>query len=489
MVSVVGGPTQSQLAEIAGTHHDAAKIIGQVHQHLGALPGLGVFKSHVVTVGIMSDILKMLGDGRADGNAAQAQTQLLAQDLRVVSGPAGGAEARHGDGHHALGPLAQQPHGLFGHQQSQGGIKTAGHADDGAGGVDMLQPAGQGLALKGKDMGTVLVPGGSVGHPGVLRNGAGQFGLKQIHGKGNVGRIRIGTRIAVGFAPVDEQALDVDLRHGHGGQGKGRAFRQRDAVFRNELLAGKHHIRGALAHAGVAQDISAAAAAAVGLHQGAVGPGIACSVMTGAQVGNDGGAVAAHIYRGRRGDPQILADLDAYRKIRQFFALEQKARFKRHRTAAKHDGPLCTGTGLKPAQLLELIIIGQVALGNHTQDLAAIQHGGAVVQLAEIADGQAHRQQQGKGPGGVQQVTERLLGAVLQTFLEEKVSAGVAGEGQLRGHQQPDACFGGLPGAIRDAGGIKGAIRQVHFRRGGGNFDKSVFHMFVSLKRILMLPL
>ena len=42
VVAVVGGPAQRQLAQIAGADHQAALLVGQIHQFQGAYPGLRV---------------------------------------------------------------------------------------------------------------------------------------------------------------------------------------------------------------------------------------------------------------------------------------------------------------------------------------------------------------------------------------------------------------------------------------------------------------
>ena len=67
MVSIIGGPSQRQLGEVTGTDHQGIELIGEVHQDLGALTGLCVLVGGIMPGGIMTNVLKMLHDGLANG--------------------------------------------------------------------------------------------------------------------------------------------------------------------------------------------------------------------------------------------------------------------------------------------------------------------------------------------------------------------------------------------------------------------------------------
>ena len=47
MVSVVGAPTKGQFGQIAGADNKPSDLIGQIHQNLRTLTGLGIFKHNV----------------------------------------------------------------------------------------------------------------------------------------------------------------------------------------------------------------------------------------------------------------------------------------------------------------------------------------------------------------------------------------------------------------------------------------------------------
>ena len=59
MIAVVGAPPQGRFAQIARSDDDTAPFVGQIHQDLGALPGLGVFIDDVMLFGVVADILKV----------------------------------------------------------------------------------------------------------------------------------------------------------------------------------------------------------------------------------------------------------------------------------------------------------------------------------------------------------------------------------------------------------------------------------------------
>ena len=108
MVPVIGGPAQGQLGEVAGADHQAALHIGHIHEHLGAFPGLAVFKGHVLVFIGLADVLEMLAHSGADVDAAEIRAQGLAKDLGIAAGAAGGAEAGHGNGQGVLGGALEQ---------------------------------------------------------------------------------------------------------------------------------------------------------------------------------------------------------------------------------------------------------------------------------------------------------------------------------------------------------------------------------------------
>ena len=186
VVAVVGGPAQRQLRQIARADHHAAALVGEVHQHLGALPGLGVFVGHVGDRGVVADVGEVLLNRCGDVDLPQRHAQGLAENRGVVLGAAGGAEAGHGGCEDVRAGAVQRVHGPCGHQQRQRGIQSAGHADHRRPGPGVLQPLLQAAGLDAQYVFRALPHSCGVrGHEGVDLKTAGQGRfpnlLRKIH--------------------------------------------------------------------------------------------------------------------------------------------------------------------------------------------------------------------------------------------------------------------------------------------------------------------
>ena len=83
VVAVVGGPAQGQLGQVAGADDQSAVLIGDVHEHLGPLPGLAVFKGDVMVLHALSDVGEMSPHRLGDVDDLQRGTHPLRQQLRV----------------------------------------------------------------------------------------------------------------------------------------------------------------------------------------------------------------------------------------------------------------------------------------------------------------------------------------------------------------------------------------------------------------------
>ena len=131
MVAVVGSPAESQLRQVAGTHDDGVLLIGNVHQYLGTLAGLGIFVGGIVDHRIVADVLEVLGDGLGYAYLANGHSQLLHQLQGVLMRAVGCAEAGHGDADDTPPVKAQLVESLDRDKQGKGGVETSADADDG----------------------------------------------------------------------------------------------------------------------------------------------------------------------------------------------------------------------------------------------------------------------------------------------------------------------------------------------------------------------
>lgn len=96
VITVIGRPAKCQFRKISGTDDKAAGLIRHIHQKLGALPRLRVFKNNIEFVRIMPDVLKMLFYRRRNIDDAQCCADSLGQIFGVSLCPGSRTKARHG---------------------------------------------------------------------------------------------------------------------------------------------------------------------------------------------------------------------------------------------------------------------------------------------------------------------------------------------------------------------------------------------------------
>ena len=178
MVAVVGAPAQSQFAQVSGADHKTAGGVGNVHQHLGPLPGLGVFIGDGMIGFLVADVAEVQAHCLVIGNLPTGYPQGVHQGQGVAVGVIGGAKAGHGDAGDVGPGKMHQVHGLACGQQRQGGIQSAGNTHGYLSAGD-AQAAGQSRGLQVKNLGATGLPGSLVrGNEGML--GHMQPGLHMV---------------------------------------------------------------------------------------------------------------------------------------------------------------------------------------------------------------------------------------------------------------------------------------------------------------------
>ena len=252
MVAVVGAPAVDILAEVLGADVETVALVGDVHQHLGALARLGVFIGDGIIVMRMTDVVEMLIDALGDVDHADLSAELFGHDDRVGLGARRGAEARHRAGDHIR---RGQTHALHGHRADHDGksrVHAAGDADDTVVEMGKLHaPHKTGdldvqhaLAISGKRF-------FSRRKMRVLAVRAGEGGIGERVTPVNQAQIIARQIKAAVPAAKRIQMLHVDLADG---KGVGiLALGKKLAPLRNEAQAGIAVIRRALAPAGRGQ--------------------------------------------------------------------------------------------------------------------------------------------------------------------------------------------------------------------------------------------
>ena len=309
VVAVVGGPAQGQLREVSGAHHQSAALVGHVHEHLGALPGLAVLKGHIMVVHGLANVLEVLSNRRADVDAPEGGPQPLGQLHGVVPGALGGAEAGHGDGNHVAGRPVHQAHGHAGDEDGQGGVQPAGQAHHRRLCAAVLHALFEAQRRQEDDLVAVFAALGAVLRDegqGVDMAGEGGGARLQGEGDGDHPAVRIGAEGGQAAALV-VQPLHVHL--GHGEPGGEAALGQQGAVLGHDVVAVEDQIGGGLPLPGVGVDIAAHQPGGLAAHQAAAVLGLAHQLVGGGQVEDNGGPRLGQGHRGGRGGPQILTDL------------------------------------------------------------------------------------------------------------------------------------------------------------------------------------
>ena len=126
MVSVVGGPAQGQLRHIAGADDHSSVFIGQIHQDLGPLPGLGIFIGHVMVVHTVAQIPEVDCHSLFDADLLKLCSQLFRKKAGILIGPVCGPEAGHGHRKDLFPGDLKHIKGPGRHQKGQRGIQSAG---------------------------------------------------------------------------------------------------------------------------------------------------------------------------------------------------------------------------------------------------------------------------------------------------------------------------------------------------------------------------
>ena len=130
MIAVISSPSESQLGKVAGADDNAAEPIGQIHENLGPLSGLGIFVGDVMHMDIVSDISKMGLHRLGDADFMEGRAKALNQSHSVVVGAVSGAETGHGHRVNLLSGNVKPVASCGADQKGQGGIQSAGNADN-----------------------------------------------------------------------------------------------------------------------------------------------------------------------------------------------------------------------------------------------------------------------------------------------------------------------------------------------------------------------
>ena len=396
VVAVVGTPAESQLAQVPGTHHNAADDAGIVHENLRPFSGLRVFVGAVVDAGVVANVGKVEVHRVFDIDFLAGNSQGAHQLPGIVVRPVGGAEAGHGHAADIRRGPPQLAHGLHGHQQRQRGVQSPGNADDrfraAQNGQPLFQPRHLHVENFHAPLDAVLLPRGDERQlrQRVARAVAAKLRGVGVNKHGGMSRILLGGVLeALVFHPVGADSAQVAVADQHVVRRDGFfRFGKEPSVLPDQALAGEDQVLRGLRGTGGTVGVDAVQRGGLVLHQPPAVGALADGFVGGGEVQNHLRAVQRQKRRRRQGRPHILADLHAQQRSAN---AENGSRENGDRLAQKlrqilrHLRP-----GGKPALFVKLIIIGNVGLRHQGVNLSPGNDGGAVVHPHSRPDGQSH---------------------------------------------------------------------------------------------------
>ena len=247
----VGAPAQRQLGQVARAQHDAAQMVGQAEQVVGAQARLDVFEGHVVgglalSVGV-ADIGQHLRGCRTDVDLLERRAQVAAQQRRVRLRAFGGREAGQRVAQDVRAWTAEQVHRMCGNDQRVRRIQAARDADDDFRVADRAQALDQSGHLNVVGLVAVLLQArGVVGDEGeaVHRSLQAQVGARRVERELDLLRGQALIPREVALRVVRERVLALAL----GAQALQVHVGDRDVCAFLEALADREAVPGLVNH-------------------------------------------------------------------------------------------------------------------------------------------------------------------------------------------------------------------------------------------------
>ena len=386
-----------------------------------------------------------------------------------------GAEARHGDADDVLTRQTERVEGQHGHEQREGGIEAAGHADDRLLAADVLQARGQARHLGGEDL--------AAAHAERLRIALGDEGMRlhvaeelrlEIRRGGFAGVLRD----VSGQGPLEAeavllgaqgvQALDVHVgEDGAAVAGEALGFGKQGAVLADERGAGPDEVLRGFAFGAGSVNVCGIEPGSGGAHEALAVFVLEEIIVAGGEVQDQLRAGHGGLRAGGNGNPQVLAELDGGERLSD---AEELARAEQDLVLAGEADARTGGgehpRGGEPARLVEFVVAGEVGLGDDAENAPGAQGDGAVEEPSGVAHGDAddeHRLQLGAGGDDLRHGGFRVGE---QALLAEQVGAGVAGHAEFREDDDGGTLRFQVPAKLEDFPGVRRRVGHVHARHG-----------------------
>ncbi|CAB4699141.1 unannotated protein [freshwater metagenome] len=255
VVAVEGHPAECRLAEVAGANHHPTNLVGDIHEDLCSLAGLGVLVHDVVGVRVVTDVVEMGEHGISDRDLPGRGSESGHEPECVLVRPVRGAQAGHGDCLHTRPVDAENVESPACHQHRKGGVETTTDAENDPLAAGVPETLGEAGRLDGENFLAVRpAPGGVRWHERVCVNRTLEVCERRRGGPERNRHHPVWPRIGACEArvrcPLVQQLGEVDVgRHDVLTEFEALGLPENDAVLGNEGMTGEHYVHRALAGA------------------------------------------------------------------------------------------------------------------------------------------------------------------------------------------------------------------------------------------------
>ena len=245
MVSIIGGPAKCQLRKVTGTDYHTSCLISNIHNYLGTLSGLTVFISHIMLIGIMSDITEMNCHCLFDVHFPQSCSQFSGEVTGIPIGTVCSSKTGHSNCRDAFPAQSQIIKSSGRHQKCQRGIQTAGNTKNCTAAMSVFQTFFQSHCLDRKNLIASFFSLFFIGGYKRFRRKytfQASFFYFQIKGYHTI-PLTVSSRKCGHFSSFCCQSFHIHIRI-NGLIPESSGFRKNRTIFADQIMASEYQIRG-----------------------------------------------------------------------------------------------------------------------------------------------------------------------------------------------------------------------------------------------------
>ena len=279
------------------------------------------------------------------------------------------------------------------------------------------------------------------------------------------------------------QAFDVNLCRLHLRlEREAVTLDQHAAILKNHRIAAVDHILRRLAETARAVDVAAHGARTLLCHQRTQVAVLTDELVAGGAVEDNLGTSHRQVVAWRNRCPDILADFHA--ELHAVGCLKQ-LRFGRQtdgRAGQIDVSRIQVLRRSKPALLVELVVVGQISLGDDAQNAAALDDCGAVEQESASLNRQSDNANDVEFAGKLQQHEQPFFRFRQQQLLLEQVLTRVTRNAQFRETHNLNMLAVSKRNELFNLLDVVFHVSHANSGNGSSHFDESVLHIFLTFE-------